>query len=102
MAGATALVANGAADGQQLVYTFTPATIDPDTNALVYDRRATAVAAASFDRDDISIGHRGRKRARARGTRPGYGRAARVQSVQIRRFECLAIQGQVTGVIDGI
>jgi hypothetical protein len=44
------------ADGSRLVYTFTPATIDPDTNVLVYDPRATAVAAASFDRDDISIG----------------------------------------------
>ena len=43
------------ADGR-LVYTFTPATIDPDTNALVYDPRAAAVAAASFDHDDVSIG----------------------------------------------
>jgi hypothetical protein len=47
-------VADG--DRSRLVYTFTPATIDPDTNALAYDPRATAVAAASFDRDDVTIG----------------------------------------------
>jgi hypothetical protein len=45
-----------AADPRRLVYTFTPVTIDPDTYALVYDPLATAVAAASFNRDEISIG----------------------------------------------
>ena len=45
-----------AADGRRLVYTFTPVTIDPETNGLVYDPRAAAVAAASFDRDDVSVG----------------------------------------------
>jgi hypothetical protein len=44
------------ADGSELVYIFTPGTIDPDTNALVYETSATAVAAASFNRDGVSIG----------------------------------------------
>jgi hypothetical protein len=44
-----------AKDGRR-VYTFTPATIDPNTNALVYEPRASAVAAVSFDRQALSIG----------------------------------------------
>jgi hypothetical protein len=44
-----------AKDGRR-VYTLTPATIDPNTNGLVYEPRATAVAAVSFDREAMSIG----------------------------------------------